>query len=520
MIISRIGGGIGNQLFTYAAGRRLAHKWNTEFKLDISVYEKLKGTHYDLSALNIIENFATPEEIARLKKFREGTNLGKEKIAWQFFPEVLDYPDDLYVSGNWEDERYFADISDIIRQEFTFKRALGTAAQDWKVKILAAENSVSLHFRHGDFVTQPQRCPSGAILPLDYYYTCVNILKEQYKNLTLFIFSNNLQWVKENLRAGLPTEFVEGDGLQDIEELYLMSLCKHNIIAPSTFSWWGAWLNQNPDKKVFMPIPSSDDDKKGYRYSPIRNENSSLDSDRWIRIPFDFNAQASVTTRPWFSLLLVVNNDINTLVESLNSIIGQNYKYFELIIIDNASTDGSGKILQQVAKTLDNVTLIKLYAKVQNGAAWNIALNAAQGKYVMFLKGNDRLLANALTIIYSTNEYILDDVANSVAYLKADEHGDIDIAGRKFFLKKMPAFQNMNGFFNGKLDKLSLLRIFANDEKFFPIATRVFKRTFLKENKIRFNEKIGDDAENFFTLDAMFQTEEIMFSSLPFYVAP
>ena len=224
--------------------------------------------------------------------------------------------------------------------------------------------------------------------------------------------------------------------------------------------------------------------------------------------------------RPWFSLLMVVNNDAATLVDSLNSILEQNYRHFELILIDNASTDGSGKILRQAAKTFDNITLIKLHEKVSNGAARNIALNAAQGYDVMFLKGNDRLLANALASIYLTNEHIAADVVNSVAYLKADERGDINISGRKFFLKRMPAFQNMNGIFRGKLDKLTLLKILANNEKFFPIAAKIFKRKFLEENKIRFDEKIGDDAENLFALDAMFQTDKIIFTSLTFYVAP
>ena len=193
---------------------------------------------------------------------------------------------------------------------------------------------------------------------------------------------------------------------------------------------------------------------------------------------------------------------------------------FELIIVDNASSDGSGKILQQAAKTFDNITLIRLHDKISNGAAWNIALNAAQGQYVLFLKGNDRLLSNAPFSFCVISEHLDADVANSTAYLKADESGDIDIAGKKFFLKKMPAFQNMNGVFGEKLDKLTLLRIFAGNETFFPIATKVFKRKFLEENKIRFNEKIGDDAENLFALDAMFQTDKIIFASLTFYVAP
>ncbi len=247
---------------------------------------------------------------------------------------------------------------------------------------------------------------------------------------------------------------------------------------------------------------------------------SSLDTDKWIEIPFKNNFQAAVKLRPWFSLLMVVNNDAATLAESLNSIFAQNYRHFELIVVDNASSDGSGKFLQQAAKTFDNITLIKLHGKISNGAAWNIALNAAQGYDVIFLKGNDRLLANALSSVYLTNEHIVADVVNSVAYLKADELGDIDLTGKKFFLKRMPAFQNMNGIFREKLDKLTLLRILSNSETFFPLAAKVFKRKFLEENKIRFNEKIGDDAEKLFALDAMFQTDKIIFISPTFYIAP
>ena len=555
MIISQIKCGIGNQLFRYAMGRRLAHKWNAEFKIDISEYKANKFRSCILDNFNITATLASPEEIERLQRLREGTNLGKEKKSWYFWSEVLDYPDDLYVNGAWEDERYFADISDIIRKEFTLKVSLSTEAQYWKEKILASECSVSLHFRHGDFAYSPfiKLFPSNAILPFDYYYNCINILKQSYPNLTLFVFSNNLQWIKENLRVDLPVDFVEGENLKDFEELYLMSLCKHNIIANSTFSWWAAWLNQNPDKKVFMPIPSSDDAKIGYRYSPIRNENSSLDSDKWIRIPFDVNAKPSITMRPWFSLLLVMNNDAAQIIDSLNSILRQNYEFFELIIVDNASTDDSGKICKQVIKDHDNVTLIKLYNKVQNGAAWNIALKAAQGYYVLFLKSNDRLLINTLSSSYLINENAFSNIVNSLAYLREDKGGNIDIDDKKFILEKESSFQSFQGILKIKLsterednnngeqllrlkseedipnvgkvfstscNKSTLLKILSNDGVVLPLQTRIFKRKFLMENKIEFNEKIKDDAELLFTLDAMFQTDEILFASNVFYVAP
>ena len=521
MIISNIGGGTGNQLFMYAAGRRLAHKWNAEFKLDITTYERDKHTPYTLNLFNVTETLATPEEIQRLKNFRQGTEIGTEKdaAAGKFMPEVLDYPDNVYLQGCWENEKYFADVADILRREFTLKNPLSAAAQRWKEKILSCECSVSMHFRHGDFIYLKEDI--FALVPPDYYHECISRLKQQYKNFTVFVFSNNLKWCKENLRLDVPTEFVEGDGLQDVEELYLMSVCKHNIIANSTFSWWGAWLNQNPDKKVFVPIPSSIfGTKNTYRhFSAERNENSPLQTDRWIRVPFDLNRQLDIRPHPNLSLLVVVNNDFASLVESLNTMLGQRI-LFELVIVDNASSDGSGKILRQAVKTLDNVTLIRLQEKVQNGAAWNIALNAAQGHYVMFLKGNDRLLANALVIVYHMSRYFAADVVNSIAYLKEDAGGPVDIAGKKFTMKRSSVFQNLNGVFAGKLNKPTLLKILSQDENFFPIGTRLFSRNFLAENKIRFNEKIGADAENLFAVEAMFQTEKIIFLSSLFYVAP
>lgn len=109
-----------------------------------------------------------------------------------------------------------------------------------KKKILAADCSVSIHVRQGDFAYNPRMNRNKllfAVLPIDYYRECLNILRRQHKNLTLFIFSNNLHWCKENLHFDIPTEYVEVEGIRDFEELRLMSLCKHNIIANSTFSW-------------------------------------------------------------------------------------------------------------------------------------------------------------------------------------------------------------------------------------------------------------------------------------------
>ena len=526
MIIVNMTGGLGNQLFQYAAGQNLARKYNTELKLDLKFYRDYSYVKYLLPMFNARAEIASQEEISQLKTLSPNNQFGRERGSQIFTAEFFSYPDNIYLNGCWESERYFADVADIVRQEFTLKNPLGETAQGWKEKILNSECSVSVHIRHGDFAYNPMIAADKvlfAILPLDYYYECINRLKQNYPNLNLFVFSNNLQWCKENFRAGVPTEFVEGENLQDFEELHLMSLCKHNIIANSTYSWWGAWLNQNPDKKVFVPIPSFYfGTNQHYRFFlPERNENSPFDSDRWIRIPFDVNAQPSITSgRPYFSILLVVNGNIKNFDKYLAAILNQSYKFYEVILVDNVSTNGSGKICREITKVQDNVTLIKLHDKVQNGAAWNIALKVAQGDYVMFLKDGDRIFSNALSSLYLSNGRIEADIANSIIWLKEDKNGNIDISGEKFIAKSFSAFQNMNGIFREKLDKLTLLKIFSNDETFPPLQTRIFKRKFLAENKIAFNEKLGDEAEQLFTLEAMFQTAEIIFISQPHYVAP
>lgn len=523
MIISRIEDGIGNQLFRYAAGRRLAHKWNTEFKIDVSAYDIKKNRAYVLDQFNISATVATPEEIEQIKNLHNDTGSGKEIQFWNFMPEVLYWSDNLYLSGAWEDERYFADISDIIRQEFTLKNPLSASAQLWKEKILAAECSVSIHFRHGDFLHDPKinHSISNSVLPLDYYYECINRLKCEYQNLKLFVFSDNVQWVKKNLQADVPTEYISGSGVSDVEELYLMSLCKHNIIANSTFSWWAAWLNQNPDKKVFVPVPASIfGTKKLYRFARERNENSPFDSDKWIRVLFESNERSEITMRPYFSMLLVVDDDAETIQETLDALLSQDYKFYELIIIDNASTDGSDKICRQIVKAHDNVTFISLCEKISNGAAWNKALDLAQGEFVMFLTGKDRLLNDTLSFFYLINRHSLVDIVYSAKWIQENEHGDIDLDGQKFSLETDSNFIDLKDSVGGNFDKLIILKILSESNA-APLATKVFKRKFLMDNGIKFNDKLDDnDAELFFTVEAMFQANEIIFSPKVFYVAP
>lgn len=233
MIAVHIMGGLGNQLFQYATARCLAYKNKTTLKFETSECnsQDVAGSHfrYRLNNFNIEENFITLDEALKLERV-------VEKDHKVFYPEILSLKDNIFLHGYWGHEEYFKEVENILREELTPKNHLGKISKKWKEKILSAECPVSIHVRHGDYLNPLIRHESG-ILPMQYYEDCVAELKKNF-NLTVFIFSDDLQWMKNNFRLEAPTEFVEGCE-SDIDELFLMSYCKHNIIANSTFSWWG-----------------------------------------------------------------------------------------------------------------------------------------------------------------------------------------------------------------------------------------------------------------------------------------
>lgn len=263
MIISWIRDGLGNQMFRYAAGRRLALKLGTEFKLCISwhedfiernteKFEKQIPLPYRLNQFNIYEKIASLEEVEELKKIRPFPNCGEENRQRNFEPNVLNYPDNVVLFGLRQSEKYFSDISETIRQDFTLKE-YGEVAGQLRNKINDdTASTVSLHFRRQTYLL-PDAMSFHGVCTLNYYQSCLRKLSKRYSSLSLYVFSDDITWVKENLKTEFPVCYVSAYGTTDAEEIALMSLCDHNIISNSTFSWWGAWLNANPEKQVYVP---------------------------------------------------------------------------------------------------------------------------------------------------------------------------------------------------------------------------------------------------------------------------
>lgn len=267
MIIVKLFGGLGNQLFQYAAGRSLALKKNTDLALDVSGYGKEpQGTikrNYELHLFNICASPAKEEQINKiahppladriLKKLGLGSGFCYYREPFfHFDADFFESPASTILDGYWQSEKYFKEVSPAIRADLQLTAPLSAVTREMAAQI-DARKSVSLHVRRGDFVNNPQTFSHHGVCEPGYYREAIGKIKEQHTDLEVFVFSDDMDWAKENITTDLPMTFVNGAGRQDFEDLYLMSLCRHNIIANSSFSWWGAWLNPNPKKIVVAP---------------------------------------------------------------------------------------------------------------------------------------------------------------------------------------------------------------------------------------------------------------------------
>lgn len=255
MIITKLKGGMGNQLFQYALGRSVAAKHNTELKLDNSWFGVVPDRQYDLDHFNITGTLATNSEVNQFcgplaRLFNRNAYI-KEKY-YRFDPDVLASGDNIYLEGYWQSPKYFENIADIIRQECTIKgEAKGKNAET--MKLIKNTNAISLHVRRGDYVASKSTNKFHGTSPLAYYEAAVAKLAEKVKKPHFFIFSDDSKWTKENLKLDYPMTFIVGNDEVAEEDLRLMTNCQHFIIANSTFSWWGAWLATNPNKIIITP---------------------------------------------------------------------------------------------------------------------------------------------------------------------------------------------------------------------------------------------------------------------------
>lgn len=278
MIAVRLTGGLGNQLFQYATARALALRHDTELILD-STWIDGDGSaavgsvrRYELGCFGLaaplrpitdVAQLASPRKITRrLQRVRPDRGPVVEELAEPpfggWFPDVLDAADNTYLTGYWHSSRYFDDAEPFLRTELTFKNGWDAANTAVAALIGSSEvPTVSAHVRRGDYVTDPGANRRLGTLEPDYYHRAVEKIEAEIGAVHLFVFSDEPEWCRRHLDTlGSETTIVDVNGpSKAADDLRLVALCEHHVVANSTFSWWGAWLNPSPEKIVIAPEP-------------------------------------------------------------------------------------------------------------------------------------------------------------------------------------------------------------------------------------------------------------------------
>lgn len=288
MIILKICGGLGNQMFQYAMGKSLSIDKNCDLKLDITTYDKLKNRPFELSIFDIENQIANETTLAKFSYKKNLFTRIQKKIDklkspykrvvikeqnFNFDRNILDLDVEkgIYLEGYWQSEKYFFHNSETIRKIFTFKPELSIENKK-NIELICNTNSISLHVRRGDYLNNKRLFTCS----LDYYQKAIEYISKKVSNPTFFLFSDDPDWVKHNLKISYDHHFIiNNNNNNDFEDMRLMSLCKHNIIANSSFSWWGAWLNNNHDKIVIAP-------KNWFKDNNINTDD--LIPENWIKL--------------------------------------------------------------------------------------------------------------------------------------------------------------------------------------------------------------------------------------------
>ncbi|MDH7942939.1 alpha-1,2-fucosyltransferase [Pseudohongiella sp. SYSU M77423] len=272
IVIANITGGLGNQMFQYAAAKSLSLSLGFNLYICIDSYA-LKKQHngYELNSVFDIETpalsrsdlakylgricstYVIRQSLARMKYCRY---LNKSFINEHYLSRqkhlITSRRPYYYLHGYWQSDKYFQLHETEIKKIFSFEKAKKLCMEH--AQQIEDTNSVSIHVRRGDYVTNQKANKLHGQCSLDYYKKAIEHMLQSHKNCTFFVFTDTPEWAREHIKAnGAPMKFVHYTGKNAYVDMYLMSICRHNIIANSSFSWWAAKLNENIQKTVIAP---------------------------------------------------------------------------------------------------------------------------------------------------------------------------------------------------------------------------------------------------------------------------
>ena len=289
MNIVQIHSGLGNQMFQYAFYLALKHH-QPDTKIDASIYRHRPSHNgYELERIFAIQpEHATIEERNRMADVgKDWFSVLRHTIGWKrktygqlvtepnpshgWRPDLL-HSDNCYLQGYWQTEKYFAEVANQVRNDFIFRHPL-KAADKVLAQQITKDNSISVHIRRGDYIKERRRA-DYEVCTANYYCRAVEYIQQHIYSPVFYVFSDDPTWGQEQNIFPEGTIFVSGhDAETAYIDMQLMSLCRHHIIANSSFSWWGAWLGQHEDTITLAP-------NTWFRY----RERPDIIPDNWIKV--------------------------------------------------------------------------------------------------------------------------------------------------------------------------------------------------------------------------------------------
>jgi hypothetical protein len=298
MVVIKLQGGLGNQMFQYAAAKSLALKHNAPVYLDLSFLKENKESNTDFTARDFqLDVFKLNSHFAdsRLtnKIFNKGflnkisSKFDKNKAtiymeqSFAFNQDWVNLKPPVYLSGYFQSEKYFSKTGNEVRTDFQFKYPVADEQNAELLNAIVDSNAVALHIRRGDFISKKSTHDFHGVCSIDYYNEAIAKLKGQLQDLKIFVFADDLEWANEHIvkphgNYAMLASF-NSNPENSWKDMFLMSKCRHHIIANSSFSWWGAWLAYHPGQVVIAP-------KKWFNNAPEFYNTKDLLPGNWITI--------------------------------------------------------------------------------------------------------------------------------------------------------------------------------------------------------------------------------------------
>ncbi len=283
MIIVEFNGGLGNQMFQYALYLQLK-ECGRSVKIDKSSrYGTGASRPFCLEVFDIEKDYAVQEELSQYKDEKTGyvnqvrrKIFGKKETIFRevdekYLGEVLEQKEGI-ITGFWQSEEYFKGVKEQVRMLYNKERVLDPANREI-LRRIKFSNSISMHIRRGDYTWSDVSAIFGGICTADYYKKAMSYFRSEYTDSKFYIFTNDPEWARQNYTEEDCCIVDSNHEEQGYLDLYLMSFCKHHIIANSSFSWWGAWLGRNKEKQVIAP----------QRWTNSKEDNRIF-CEGWIRI--------------------------------------------------------------------------------------------------------------------------------------------------------------------------------------------------------------------------------------------